>query len=169
MIDNFFVKNKLNWSVLRQLGLDVNNAVITIQSVGAALNHRHLKIITCLPCYTPLVLSTSSVPRPSTGSHDLEIGDLIKRFESLLFNEQLSDVDFVVHLKDGSEARIPAHKCILITGLDYFRNLLTGGLANDTKELDIGQVEPIGMRTLLTLCTLADVCSIIRMFCQLIR
>ena len=79
------------------------------------------------------------------------MGDLSKRCEQFLFNELLSDVVLIVHSKDGSKTeRIPAHKLILISGSDCFKAMFTGDLATVSKEQDIHEVEPIGMRSLLT-------------------
>ena len=61
----------------------------------------------------------------------------------LAYWSNVSDVVLVIHSKDGSKEKIPDHKFILIVGSDYFKNMFMGDLANDSKEQDIHEEQPI--------------------------
>ncbi|CAM1293995.1 BTBD6 (predicted) [Pycnogonum litorale] len=64
-------------------------------------------------------------------------------------NELMSDVHFVVGMKEVSE-RIPAHKYVLTTGSPVFYAMFYGGLAGDNgADIEIPDVAPIAFCTLL--------------------
>ena len=66
----------------------------------------------------------------------------------MLNNELIADVHFIVG-SDSNQRRIPAHKYILVTGSSVFFAMFYGGLAEDTKEVSIPDVEPQAFLNLL--------------------
>ena len=67
----------------------------------------------------------------------------------MLKNDLLADVYFTVGSDSSTQRRIPAHKCILVTGSSVFYAMFCGSLAEKKKEITIPDVEPHAFINLL--------------------
>ena len=75
--------------------------------------------------------------------------ECVKERTAVIFNnELLADVHFLVG-SGSSQRRIPAHKFILVTGSPVFYAMFYGGLAQDTEEVAIPDVEAQAFLNLL--------------------
>lgn len=71
-----------------------------------------------------------------------------ERSAAMFNNDLMSDVTFVVG-PPGGQQRIPAHKYVLATGSSVFYAMFFGGLADESGEVEIPDVEPAAFLTLL--------------------
>jgi len=71
-----------------------------------------------------------------------------ERIAFMFNNETLSDVHFVVG-RGSNVQRIPAHKFVLSVGSSVFDAMFNGGLATDSDEIEIPDVEPTAFFALL--------------------
>ncbi|KAK1785253.1 hypothetical protein P4O66_018651 [Electrophorus voltai] len=71
-----------------------------------------------------------------------------ERFAFLFNNELLSDVKFVVG-KGRQAQRIPAHKFVLAAGSAVFDAMFNGGMATNSTEIELPDVEPAAFLALL--------------------
>ena len=73
----------------------------------------------------------------------------IRERSAVMFNNELiADVHFIVGL-GSNQRRIPVHKYILVTGSSVFFAMFYGGLAEQTSEVTIPDVEPQAFFNLL--------------------
>ncbi|XP_070542420.1 BTB/POZ domain-containing protein 2-like [Ptychodera flava] len=71
-----------------------------------------------------------------------------ERFAFMFNNEILSDVHFIVG-KDMQTQRIPAHKFVLSVGSAVFYAMFNGGMATQSAEVELPDVEPAAFLALL--------------------
>lgn len=91
-------------------------------------------------------LSLSSAPLPE---HNWQASkcSIRERNAVLLNNEFMADVYFVIGQEN--KIRIPAHKYVLAIGSSVFYAMFFGGLASNSEEIEIPDVEPVAFMVLL--------------------
>lgn len=90
--------------------------------------------------------SLSSTPLPE---HNWQASkcSIRERNAVLLNNEFMADIYFVIGQEN--KIRIPAHKYVLSIGSSVFYAMFFGGLASNSEEIDIPDVEPVAFMVLL--------------------
>lgn len=86
----------------------------------------------------------------TTEEHNWQAGQVcVRDRNAVMFNNPLmSDVTFRVGA-GGNVKKFPAHKYVLATGSSVFFAMFYGGLADDMKEVEIPDVEPVAFQNLL--------------------
>ena len=101
--------------------------------------------------HSPVQPTTPQLPTAqATEEHNWQASQAcVRDRNAVMFNNPLmSDVSFKVG-NGGNVKSIPAHKYVLATGSSVFFAMFYGGLADDMKEVEIPDVEPIAFQNLL--------------------
>ena len=102
------------------------------------------------PHHPPQQSSPSLPTARTTEEHNWQAGQVcVRDRNAVMFNNPLmSDVTFRVGA-GGSVKTFPAHKYVLATGSSVFFAMFYGGLADEMKEVEIPDVEPVAFQNLL--------------------
>ena len=133
------------------------NAAVWCSGSSAHYSHLEHFALTVIVLPSALHLSLQATPMFHENNNEVTRQDphwqasrkgLLQRSAVMFNNELIADVHFIVG--SGSDhRRIPAHKYILVTGSSVFFAMFYGGLAEETNEVIIPDVEPQAFLSLL--------------------